>query len=408
MSGRGETSFRARRAAIAVAGGLLSSCGGIAAQDFSVGLADVYEDITDFSFAESFGLALKGGFQFGVSANATYNSNLFLAERGEESDVLLNLGPWIAYTTDPEGGATFAIDARYAPGYRKFFDHSQLDGLNHDFAASFRVLLPRTTIRTFFGYQKVATSDRLAGSFVEGTILRYGVSGSYQLAPRTSINARISAGSTSFDSGARNGSDIMSASIGAMWDATERWSLGPSLRYSVTESGNTGSREAWAFLGRARYRMNERLNLAASLGIEFVNDSRGGGSSDPRLTGGLTASYLIDERWSWSGSIRYASIPAPSSTNFVADDLTFTTAIHRQLLRGSISAGATYSLTEYDAVGPVVATRDEERNWSVFVGYARPLFSDRVSFNTIARYTSNDGRRDWTQFTLSCGVGVAF
>jgi hypothetical protein len=193
-----------------------------------------------------------------------------------------------------------------------------------------------------------------------------------------------------------------------MWDATERWSIGPSLRYSVAESGNTGTREAWALLGRARYRMNERLNLSASLGIEFVSDSRSGGGSDPRLTGGLTARYLIDERWSWSGSIRYASLPAPSQANYVADDLTLATAIHRRLLRGGLSAGATFSLTDYQAVGPVAAPREEEKNWSIFLSYSRPLVSERVSFNTTARYAVNDGRRDWSQLILSCGFGVAF
>jgi hypothetical protein len=181
MSGLGETVPRARRTAMAAVCGLLAACGLSSAQDFTVGLADVYEDLTDISFSETFGLALKGGFQFGAAATAVYNSNLFLTDTGEESDVSLNLSPWIAYTTDPEGGSTYAVDVRYAPSYRMFLDNSQFDGLNHDLAAAFRVTLPRTSIRTFLGYSEASASDRLAGGFVQATLLRYGVSRKHEL-----------------------------------------------------------------------------------------------------------------------------------------------------------------------------------------------------------------------------------
>src|SRR6187401_2628860 len=51
------------------------------------------------------GIAVKGGFGFGIGIQSTYDSNFFQTEDDVESEFSTNLLPIINYTTDPEGGA---------------------------------------------------------------------------------------------------------------------------------------------------------------------------------------------------------------------------------------------------------------------------------------------------------------
>ncbi len=89
---------------------------------------------------------------------------------------------------------------------------------------------------------EVSSADRLVGGFIEGSILSYGISGSYQLAPRTAILAGWSASQSDYDSGGRSGSDIYTTEVAGLWDATERLRIGPALTYTMTESDSTGER----------------------------------------------------------------------------------------------------------------------------------------------------------------------
>jgi len=392
---------------LATTGGLLIAIPCLHAQNFSLGLADAYSNLPEPVLMDALGISMKGGFYYGFSTDATYDSNLFLSETGRQSDVYLSLSPWLAYSSDPIGGATYSLTARYTPSYRLFFDNSQFDSFNHSASANFSISLPRTQLDAFGSFSNAGGTDRLGGGYVEGSIFTYGLRGSYQLAPRTSITASYAGGTTSYDTADRSGADVHSFRVGAFWAANERWSIGPSLRYSRAESGNIPTRESWAALANVRYRVAEKIGLSASLGVDFVTDSRSSGS-DPRLTGGLSASYRIDDRWSWSASVRYATVPSPTGNNYVADDLSISTAISRQLTRGNLSAGVALGFSDYDALGPVVETRDDERNLSVFIAYSRPLISDRISFQSTARYSVNRGDREWEQFMLTIGVGFAF
>jgi hypothetical protein len=394
--------------AIIVFAGLLVADSRAFAQNFTAGLADVYDFMPDLALQDAFGggLELKGGFALAANASATYDSNLFLAETNRESDVVFSVTPMLTYTTAPHGDPLFSFSASYRPSYQVFANNSQFNSLNHSANAILNFTKPRTRIALYGSIREVSASDRIAGGFIQGMIYQYGIRGSYQLAPRTSISAGISSGGTSFDTGG-NGSDAYSANVSMMWDANERWSVGPSLRYSVATSDLTGRREALALLGRVSYQFGERVALSAFGGLEIKTDSRTSGTG-LRLTGGLTGSYAIDERWTWSGSIRYATIPSPTNTNYVVNDATLSTAITRSLLVGSVSGGLAYSFSDYEAVGPVLQSLDNENNLRAFIAYSRPLFSERIGLQSSVSYALNRGRRDWSQFTATVGIGITF
>lgn len=408
MSGVRVISPKTGFKAMIVFAGLLAAHSKASAQDFTSALADVYDFLPDLALQDAFGLGveLKGGFGLAANASATYNSNLFLAESNGEREVVFSVSPLLTYTTAPHGDPLFSFSASYRPSYQIFANNSQFNSFNHSANGILNFTKPRTRIALYGSIREVSASDRLAGGFIQGMIYQYGIRGSYQLAPRTSISAGISSGGTSFDTGG-TGSDAFSANVSMMWDANERWTVGPSLRYSVASTDLTGRREALALLGRVSYKLGERVALSAFGGLEIKTDSRTNGTG-LRVTGGLAGSYAIDERWTWTGAVRYAAIPSPTNANYVVNDATVSTAITRSLLMGSVSGGLAYSFSDYEAVGPVLQPLGNENNLRAFLAYGRPLLSERVGFQSSVSYALNRGRRDWSQFVATVGIGVTF
>ncbi len=380
----------------------------IRAQDFTLRLGkSVYESVDAVFPAEAVG-DLKGGFYFGLAGNVTYDSNLFIVDDYTESELTTVVAPSLSYRSDPEGGARISVEASYSPALLVFMNNSDFTGVDHSGSVAIRYQANRTTLSLHADYADVTMADRLAGGFVEASILNYGIDGSYQLGPRTTLFGSWVAAMTDFDSGARAGADAYTAEVSGLWDASERLRFGPALRYTVMESDATGERDAIALLLKTRYKSGERLRLAASGGLEFEKNSRLGDDWDPSLVGGLSADYLLSERWSFRAAIRYATVPAPSNLNYQVNDLSFTSSVIRQFERGSLELGAGIGISDYEAVGRVAANRQNDEYLTSYLTYRREIFSERVTFDTTVRASTNDGRIDWSQWQVSTGLRVEF
>ncbi len=196
--------------------------------------------------------------------------------------------------------------------------------------------------------------------------------------------------------------------VGGFWAATERLSFGPSLRYTVSESGNIGTREAWGLMLAVNYQLGERILLSAAVGPEYSTYSGGSDESSLGVTGDLSASYIINERWTWMSSINSAAVPSPTQDETVINNVAISTSLQRQLVRGTLSGGIDYNLSSFEDVNTGDSSGSNEHNVAMFVRYGRSLFSERLGFNSEIRYTINDGRSDWSQLQVSAGLSVAF
>jgi hypothetical protein len=391
-------------------------CGTAAAQDFSLGVADAnplgignfvptrMQLLEDTGGIES---GIKGAFGVMMDLETIYDSNFFLSENDAESELSLNLIPSLSYTTDPEGGAIWTFSANYQPAFRAFLDNSDLNDIDQsgDLQLSFRGA--RTEATVFARYDELSGTDRLTGNFTNGSIFTGGILASREIAARTSINGGLSYAQSDYSSGGGEGSDVFSASLGGLWSATERTSVGSSLRYTRTESDNTGSRDAWALLGEVRYRLGERIWLSASLGPEFTSDSESG-DNNVGLRGDIRSRYVINERWSWISSLRSATIPSPSDAGYIVNNYGLITSLEHQLLKATVTGGIEFNYSEYEEVGATTVARDDEENLSLFLTYSRNFFSDRVSAYSTVRYNTNSGDSDWSQWLLTLGLNVPF
>ena len=368
------------------------------------------------------GLELKGGFSFGAGFSSTYNSNVLISENDPESDVTLSLSPTLSYTSDPEGGAPMVISAAYSPSASASLSNSDYNSFDQSGTVSMIVSGARTTISAFAGISQDSGADSLAVSqgFFTGTAVSLGLQGSYQLAPRTSVSAGWSSSITDYGESAGNsGSAGVSAvgfnghslNVGASWAATERLSFGPSLSYSTSSSDATVDFSTWGFSMVGNYQVSEKIQVAASMGIQYSDYSQEGESGGLSPTGSLNASYQINELWSWGGSIQSSLTPSPTGTNYAINGWSLSSSLSRQLLIGSIGIGVNMDFSNFESVGAPGAlpeNQEAQQNLGLSLNYSRPLFGDRVGFSSSILYRVNYGDVEWSQVELTVGLTMAF
>jgi len=355
--------------------------------------------------------AIKGGFSYGVGVNTTYDSNFFLTHDNPQNELTANVLPWIKYYSDPTGGAPFSLTANYQPMIRTYLNNPNLDGIDQSGGVTMKVSGAKTLLAAYMNYVTLSGTDRLSGTFVHGSVFTTGLRGTYQIAPRTSLFANVRYAQTDYGSSTLVGSDIYSAEVGGYWSATERFSFGPSLRYTREQSNNTGIRDAWAFNMQARYLLGNKLQFIASLGLQDATNSREAGTSTLGLTGGLSASYSINERLRWDNSISYITVPSATDVNYVVNNLAVSTVLTRQLLRSTVSLGLEMNLADYAGVGATGTNPSNvgnQDNLSLILTYRRKLFADRLDFDSSIRYSLNHGSTDWSQLQLSAGLRFEF
>ncbi|MCW1922886.1 outer membrane protein transport protein [Luteolibacter arcticus] len=394
--------------AAAFAGAPFLTSGLASGQDFSLRVSDGNRALTQTFFPSPALANLKGGFDFGVGALLTYDSNFFLSEDYTVSELTADVNPWITYRTDPEGGAEFSFEGRYAPSFLAYLNNEDLNGINHSGGVLFKYAATRTTIQVYADYDEVSMADRLVGGFIEGSILGYGISGSYQLGPRTALLAGWSASQSDYSSGARSGSDIYTSEVAGLWDATERLRIGPSITYTMTESDSTGERDAVALLVKTRYQFGERILLDAAGGLEYSKNSRSNEGWEPGFTGRLAADYMLSHLWTFRAGVRYSTVPSPNNLNYLVNDLSFTSAIVRNFERSSLELGVGVSFSDYEAVGVVVGNREDDEFMNAYLTYRRNLYSDRVNFESTVKCATNTGQKDWSQWQITTGISVDY
>ena len=350
------------------------------------------------------------GFFYGISAQGSYNSNLFLDDGGEVDDFIFSVRPWVRYQTAPPGGATAVATVFYAPSIEKFVDNSGFDRLNHTASAGLQFSGARSQIGTTLGYYRASSSNRFAGTFVESETITGAINGSYEISPKTTVSASWGVSDSSYDQAGMADFRTYSAQLTGWWQATPLVRLGPSIRHSETESDLSGDREAWALLMRIAYELTGKLRVNLSGGAEWqeLTAIAGGTRDGTQLTGALTANWAIDAAWSLAFGMSYRNTPSLSSTNYFINNFGVDLTATRELAKGSVRGGIVFEHADYEESGPVATPRTDEEFWSIFGNYQRPIFKDAMNFTSSVRFSENSGLEDWSNVQLSFGLNYLF
>ena len=365
---------------------------------------------------------VKGGLSYGVGLSSTYISNVLLSEDDPESDVFLGVSPTLSYTSDPEGGARVALAANYAPAASASLNNSEFSSFDQSGNVSLIISGSRTTISAFAGISQVSGADSLAVSkgFFTGTAVSLGLQAGYQLAPRTSVSAGVSSAITAYGDGSGSGNSGGGSAVGfngysfnlaASWAASARFGFGPSLNYSVSNSDNISVINSWGLSAVGSYKVSEKINVAASIGGQYSDNSEAGAPLGLSPTGSLNANYQIDELWSWSSTIQSGLTPSPTKRNYVINGWSISSNLNRQLLIGSVGLGLNMDFSNFERaklIGNYTSHPASQQNIGLSLSYSRPLFRDRVGFTSSLRYTINYGDFEYSQLQLNAGLSMAF
>jgi hypothetical protein len=351
---------------------------------------------------------MKGAFSFGLGASASYDSNVFLSETDAQSDLVLGFSPSISYVTDPEGGAPLSLRAYYAPSLNYYLDDSDLGRWNQAGGVSMDLEGAKTTISGFANFRQYSGADRFSGGYVETEVFNFGLQASYRIAPRTVLVGGVTASTSDYATAGQVGSDIYGANFGFLWAASERFRLGSSLNGSQAESSNSGTRRSVALTFDCDYVVTEKINLNASIGPDYYEDSGAGGGSGVDLFLRFSANYMINELWSWANSIDYYTIPSPAVADYAVQDLQFSSSLSRRLNYGRIDGGVGLALSNYEATGLTTTTVGNDTCWRVFLNYQRPFASDRLTFSSTVSYSECDGDANWSRWLVTVGVSAYF
>jgi hypothetical protein len=381
---------------------------GVRAAEISTRIADPTEWSTGGGMLEQMvptELKIKGGMNLALQVGATYDSNFFLDETNGESETSFYASPLIEYISDPEGGAKSSFAVSYRPSFIAYNENSEYNDVDHVGEVRWTIRGSRTELTLYSRYDELSGTDRLSGEFVNGSLFTGGMRLERRLASRTIGYLGASSAISDYSQSDLQGAQVDSVFLGGLWEATSRTAYGSTVRYSHISGDGVPDVDAWALLLEARHMVSDRINLSASVGPEYAQD---GDADRLGVTGFLRATYNFAERWAWINSIRHALVPTSTSSNQLVDDLVVSTTLQRSLERGSIGGGLEYRYSEFVNIGRDADLRNDEQNAAFVLSWSRPLFTDRLAFDTSARYAFNSGRSDWEQFLFALALRSSF
>jgi len=351
-----------------------------------------------------------------VSAQVTYDDNIFISHLDRESDVIFSLSPTIAVgigDVRPEFRRlmldTFSpaeIDqtynprsflfVRYTPTGRLFIDHPHENAVDHDAALLARWQMAYLTLGMRSQFQHLSTPDIDVGGRVRRTVFSQEFSATYSYSDRTSFESLLLGNirhySTNIDSREGASQNWINYRAGSWTDVA----LGATVGLLDVEHANTQRYEQG--LARVRYSLSDRTQLEAHGGAEFRQTD-----GDDRVTPvfGISASYLpFDETLlSVEAARRVESSAATPNLNIEYTGVTFR-AQQRFAQHYYLGLTVSYENAHYYGIDGSPFSRDDDvfsiaphfrvelsRSAAVQAGYI--FYSDS---STVSRYTFNQNQ----------------
>jgi hypothetical protein len=351
-----------------------------------------------------------------VSAQVTYDDNIFIRNSDRESDVVFSLSPTVAVgigdvraelkrlMLDTFGPAEIddAYDprsfffVRYTPTGRLYIDHSGEDAVDHDAALLARWPMAYLTLGMRSQFQRLSTPDIDVGGLVRRTIFSQEFSATYSYSDRTSFESLLLGSirhySTNVDSREAASQNWINYRAGEWTEVA----LGGTVGVLDVEDSNTQHYEQ--ALGRVRYNVSERTQLEAHGGAEF---RQAGGENRVTPVFGIGARYLpYDETLlSLEAARRVESSAATPNLNIEYTGVTFR-AQQRFAQHYYLGLAVSYENAHYYDINGLPFSRDDDvfsiaphfrvelsRSAAVQAGYI--YYSDN---STVSHYTFNQNQ----------------
>ncbi len=291
------------------------------------------------------------GFGIGGSLSALYDTNPGLgyvepgvaAGSGDSSDgdFSISLGGSASYASKPS-------DIRWSlatsAGYSEYFNRSELSGFNlGSVAGNINYDGGKLNLGAAFNAGYGSGANRYYGAVVDEFQFGYGLNGSYEIGPKTSVQ-----GSFGQSLGSADGySDISSfnAGLGLGYRYSPRTQFNGGLAYSV-QSGDTG--EDLISIGPnvgMSYQVSKKVSASVGLGLNF-NEYGNGESVDPSFSTSASLAYRPSELWGMSLGVNRGFQADPARAGGFTENTSFRFGYDRRILIASFGMGISYEMRD--------------------------------------------------------------
>lgn len=222
-----------------------------------------------------------------VDSRLTYDDNIFINRRGQQSDLIFSLSPTIAAgigDVRPEFRRlalnTFSpavideaydprsfIFASYTPTVTIFFDHDEEDALDHDVVVEARWLQTYLTLGSETRFQTLTDPDIDVGGRVSRSIFSQDFTALYDYSDRTSFEFRLGGAIRHYPDQIDSEELLMQNSVNYRLGARTLVGLGVTLGWLHVE--DSGDQPYEQLLLRGRYHLSDKIDAFGNAGIEF-------------------------------------------------------------------------------------------------------------------------------------------
>jgi hypothetical protein len=319
----------------------------------------------------------------GLSASLTYDDNITLSAANERDDFIVRLVPQISVVMDREqAGEGSRLELAYRPLIWVFFDETDNNAVDHRLFISGRWSTAKLRLGLSQAYEEDSGAVVEAGRRLERRVYTTQLLGRYNLSEVTSftLTPRLEI---------EEGRQIVDTRDWGI-DAFVDHELSPKLRVGLGGSLGLWDREDnpsefyERLLARATYNMSEKLDLGATVGVEFRQ-------FDSDRSAVVTPVFGLNGNWRPRDSLTIAlEAHARDEPSVLFDGLDYTTLglsgqiRQRFAQRWFVSLAGGYDNRDYRSSVPgLVTTREDDfyfaragagvefRNWSIGAYYLR-------------------------------------
>jgi hypothetical protein len=352
----------------------------------------------------------------GTSLSGVYSTNPTMGYTGNgispsdsgEGDFSMTLGGNLSYGS---GNSDWTYSVAYSGGYSHSFNLEDLSGYSQSASASLSRDGGRWNAMLGLSLSIGSGANRQYQAVVDETSLGISLGGSYEVSPKTSINASLGTSVSIANGGNTSGSDnagSLTGNLAAMWRYSPLLQFGPGLRFSQESGDNGQDRTSVGPTINANYRLSRKISVNGQIGLDFAQYD--GGTSDPSVSTSIGAAYAISKLWSMNASLSRGAQADMSGTGGFNESTSFNLAAQRRIRKASLSAGLSYAMDDALSSTGSRTSENDRRDLGFNASLTMPIFAGRASASTFlsTQDQSENKSSDSGNFTAGFSISYSF
>lgn len=332
-----------------------------------------------FSLAEGKSKQFEG-LDLSLGFSGRYESNVTQVASDKEQDWVYTPKIDIGYLL---GNSRWNLSARGNYAYESYQERDDFSGANYSFTLSGGYQSQKLNTSLDLGLSSASGINRIAGGFIEQKSFKSGLSSTYRLSGKTSLD--FSWNQTSTESRTQDYGDTSSVTAGlsAMWQATPLISVGPGIRYGV----RTGyDEEEFTVVGptvRFDYELSTKVALNSSFGMDRSDSPYS--RDDSQLNWAIGLNYRASSLWGFNLQAIQDTQATLSTGGGFSQVASYKLSHWRKIRKAQVEVAVTYEdRSSTDTRSAAGVTRDVE--YLTFSAAVRlPVFRERADMSFYVR-----------------------